>query len=184
MGANTSWIITRGKTKENILETLSLRVESSLRENEQATAIGSTFPGGWYVIAAKGYGHPLTENPNLCRLSQGCEVIAGGAETHVMACNACGWKDGKELWWLELNPEEGIYELQSGGNLPETFAAIYKKLNALQKNDSDVDHMFTVAEELTHALTGYHYDQSTPGEIWETLVPASAWRLWLGKIFK
>jgi hypothetical protein len=48
-----------------------------------------------------------------------------------------------------------------------------------------VDFIFSVPEELTRTLTGYHYDESQPGEVWHSLVSAPPPKKpWFGGLFK
>ena len=140
------------------------------------------------MIAARDYGHPLTEDATLLRLSVGCEVVAGGVETHVMCSTACGWKDGRGVWWMDHNSEAGVDNLSTRGQLPEVFRRIHEDLRAKQEAeggpDCGVDFIFSAPEELTKTLTGYHYDVSQPGEVWHSLVSAPPKKSWFGSLFK
>jgi hypothetical protein len=188
MGASTSWLAVRGKPRARILEELALRVGDSPRDAADSGLQGCDFPGGWYVIAARDYGNPLTEDATLQRLSIGCEVVAGGVETHVMCSTASGWKEGREVWWMDHDSEVGVENLSTRGELPAVFNGIYQNLQAQQEAeggpDCGVDFIFSAPEQLTKALTGYHYDESQPGEKWHSLVSAPAKKSWLGSLFK
>jgi hypothetical protein len=189
MGASTSWLAIKGKHRTKVLEELSLRVEDSGRQAPDSGLQGCELPGGWYVIAAGGYGHPLTEDATVRPLSVNCEIVAGGAETHVMCSTACGWKNGREIWWMDHDSEAGVLNLSTRGKLPTSFTNIYEGLLAKQDAeggpDCGVDFLFSAPEELTKALTGYHYDESQPEEVWHSLVsdPPKK-KSWLGGLFK
>jgi hypothetical protein len=189
MGASTSWLAIKGKPRARILEELALRVGNSPRDAQDTGLQGSDFAAGWYVIAARDYGHPLTEDETLKRLSIGCEVIAGGVETHVMCSTASGWKDGREIWWMDHDSEAGIENLSTRGQLPAVFNGIHQDLRAQQEAeggpDCGVDFIFSAPEMVTKALSGYHYDEPLPGEIWHSLVHAAPpKKSWLGRLFK
>jgi hypothetical protein len=174
----------RGKPRAKILEELALRVGEAPGDAQHSGLQGCDFPAGWYVIAAGGYGHPLTEDATLQRLSAGCEVVAGGVETHVMCSTACGWRDGRELWWVDHDSEAGEEDLSTRGELPAVFKGIHEDLRTQQEAegpDCGVDFIFSVPENLTQALTGYHYDESSPGEKWHALVAAK--KSWLSGLF-
>jgi hypothetical protein len=68
------------------------------------------------------------------------------------------------------------------------FGAIHQELRARQEAeggpDCGVDFVFSAPEMLTKALTGYHYDESQPGEVWHSLVPAPPKKSWLANLFK
>ena len=189
MGASASWLAVKGKAGAKVLADLGLRVGQSPGDAEESGLQGCDFPNGWYVIAAADYGHPLTEPATLRPLSVGCEVVAGGVETHVMCSTACGWKNGREVWWVDHDSEAGVENLSTRGELPAAFHSIHEDLQAKQEAeggpDCGVDFIFSVPEELTKALTGYHYDESQPDEVWHPLVSAPpAKRSWLAGLFK
>jgi hypothetical protein len=186
MGASTSWLVVRGKPQPRILEELALRVGDP-SDAQDSGLQGCDSPGGWYVIAARDYGHPLTEDATLQRLSVGCEVVAGGVETHVMCSTACGWKDGREVWWMDHDSEAGVENLSTRGQLPAAFSGIHHDLQAKQDAeggpDCGMDFIFSAPEELTKALTGYHYDDSQPDEVWHSLVSIRPKKSWFGGLF-
>jgi len=189
MGASTSWLAIRGKPRARALEELALRVGDSPGNARDSGLRGCDFPNGWYVIAARDYGHRLTEDVTLQRLSVGCEVVAGGVETHVMCSTACSWKDAREIWWMDHDSEIGVLHLSTRGQLPLVFTNIYEGLLASQDAeggpDCGVDFIFSAPEELTKALTGYHYDESQSGEAWHSLVSAPPpKRSWFGVLFE
>jgi|SRR5690348_4057619 len=173
MGASTCWLAVRGKPRDTVLEELALRIGDSPSDAQESHLQGSDSFNGWYVIAAGGYGNPLIEDANLQRLSVGCEVVAGGIETHVMCSTASGWKDGQEIWWIDHNPDDGVENLSTRGKLPAEFSSIHEDLRtqqAAEGPDPDVDFIFSAPEDLTKALTGYHCEESQPGEKWHSLV--------------
>lgn len=189
MGASTSWLAVKGKPQTKILEDLALRVGDSRNDVFASGLQGCDFPGGWYVIAARDYGHPLTEDATLQRLSAGCEVVAGGVETHVMCSTASGWKDGREVWWVDHDSEAGVENLSTRGQLPAVFSGIHEDLQAKQEAeggpDCGVDFIFSAPEELTQALTGYHYEETEPDGAWHALVSAAPpKKSWFGGLFK
>jgi hypothetical protein len=187
MGASTCWLAVKGKSRAKILEELSLRVAESKSEALGSKLSGSEFSNGWYIIAAGGYGNPIIEDENLRRLSAGCEVVAGGAESHVMCSTACGWKDGLEIWWMDHDSEVDVENLSTRGQLPAEFAGIHEKLLADQEAeggpDCGVDFMFSAPDILTKKLTGYSYEGSESDEVWHSLIPAPPRKSWLGGLF-
>jgi hypothetical protein len=181
MGASTAWLAVKGMPRSRILETLGLQIAASPGDARESGLQGSDFSSGWYVIAAGGYGNPIIDDENLKRVSMGCEVVAGGADTRVMCSTACGWKDGREVWWVDHDSENGVEDLRTRGVLPPAFTGIHDELQAEQQAegpDCGVDFIFSAPEKLTQALTGYHYDEAQPGEEWRALVPAPKMPWW------
>ena len=186
MGASTSWLAIKGKPRADALQDLGLKIGDSPQEANETGLQGSDFPEGWYVVAAAGYEHPLTDDAVLKKLSVGCDVVSGGAETHVMSSVASGWRDGRRVWYVRYDSDNRPDGLVAEGDLPPSFAGIRADLEAAQEaegEDAGVDYIFDAPAELSHALTGYHYDEPSPGEDWHSLVPQVPGPQWLGRLF-
>jgi|SRR5688572_14718508 len=176
MGASTSWLAVKGKPREAVLQALGLG-PGTAEEGWDTGLQGCEFPNGWYVVAARGYFHRVMSDGVLKRISAGCEAVAGGVETHVMASTATGWRDGRQIWRADHQSENGIEDLTTEGELPAVFAAIHEGLRAEQAAeggpDCGVDFIFDVPVKLCRALTGYDYDESGPDEQWHSLIPVA-----------
>jgi hypothetical protein len=172
MGVSTSWIAVKGKTPEKVLAELGLKLAGFEEKARSSGVQGATFPGGWYVIALRGYEHSLTRPAVIKNLSVGCEVITGGAESHVMCSTASGWIDSKKVWSVTHECDDGVENLVTEGNLPRGFEGIRDEAlseQAKEGYDSNVDYAFGVSSDLCVLLTGYDYDYATPDEQWHAI---------------
>ena len=135
---------------------------------------GASLPDGWYAVVFDRYDHPLVGDDVLARLSEGCELVAAGAEEHVMVSFAEAWRDGERTWFVTHDSEQGIEHLDTDGSLPEGFEAIRSQgldeQQAAGGEDADVDHLFDVPLETAKGITGFAYDETEPDDGFAVLV--------------
>jgi hypothetical protein len=108
----------------------------------------------------------------LEKLSLNCEVITCFVEEHVMVSSASAWQNGKELWSILHDAQNGIEHLETTGELPATFAAIRENLESEQaaaarqaatgKKGVGVDYIFDIPVSMAQALTNFRYDMIYP----------------------
>jgi hypothetical protein len=167
VGFSISWLAVRGKEAEIVLGDLGLTPTGERDELAAESPIaGASLEGGWYVIVLDGYEHELVADEVLKRISEGCEVVAAGAEEHVGACFAVGWRDAERIWWISHNAEEGLYNLEAGGTLPEGFESLRRdrmdEQDAAGGSNGDVDHVFDIPLESARRVCGFVHDGDEP----------------------
>jgi hypothetical protein len=155
---------------------------------------GVSLPSGWYLVLRADHCEPKEfRDGALEALSDGCDMVMGSAEEHVMVSSMAFWKDGERKWRVVHDAREGIYHLASEGDPPASYAGLVDTYRKQQDeeggNIADVDMIFEVPLALGVELTGFRYDGDVPGEDsspYEVLETASAapkerksrWKLW------
>jgi hypothetical protein len=165
MGVSLSWLAVRGRSKDDAQRALGLIGTGSHAEYPLPAYRGTELPGGWYLIEMKNFVHPFVMPETLGRLSQGCEIVGCQVGEHVMASAAFAWQDGRRLWEVAHESDEGDDHLDVEGVPPAEFAAIDARLRAEQdaqdpNKNFPVDYLFDIPVELAQACCGYRHDYS------------------------
>lgn len=144
------------------MEALSFQDTGQEDEANEAPFSVAYLPTGWSVIWSNDFEYASPSN--ILRLSSPLRLIGCQVEEHVMftACHAA--KDGRALWNVWHNFQEGgIYDLNSSGEVPkefEIFAATRRaEQDAAGGDKSEVDYCSEVPLDLAMALTGYRHDR-------------------------
>jgi hypothetical protein len=178
IGFSVSWIAVRGKDSEVVLGELGLSATGERDELPGESPIGGAgLDGGWYVVVFDRYDHPLTGDEVLKELSRGCDVVAAGAEEHVMASDAEGWRDGERVWSIAHDADQGLQHLELEGSLPEGFEALrherFEELEDAGGDEADVDYVFDIPLDVATQITGFSHTDSEPEEGFAVLTEAT-----------
>ena len=174
MGFSISWLAIRNKPAEVILSELGLRRTGKREVVPEMPVCGADLPGGWFLIWANACDY--VDRLPLQRLSSGAEIMTCIVEEHVMFSSASAWNDGRQIWSVSHNAQQGIGHLQVEGEPPPAFADIRERLMAEQRRAEaearDVDYIFDIPVEMARAMTGFRYDEdnAVDEEPFETLV--------------
>jgi hypothetical protein len=192
MGFSMSWVAVKGKPAADILGELQLRPTGVRGLEGESPFVGSMSDDGWYLIVVSNDGLRILETSVLERLSAGCDVLTCTVEEHVMFSQAAGWKDGRRLWVVTHEGEDGPVGIDEAGALPPEYAPIRTRLTKEQAAaggvDADVDHLFDIPVVLVQAFTGYKHDEPSTAfeargfEVLESEAPAGR-RSLLGRLF-
>jgi hypothetical protein len=166
MGYSISWLAVRGKPSNIVLTELGLRGTGEYDEVPDSPDLwGADLPDGWYLVFANRCDY--VDKLPLDRLSAAAQVVTCFVEEHVMVSGASGWSDGKELWSVTHDSEQGIEHVEAEGDLPPMFTSIRDQLTAVQADaggeESDVDYLFDVPIEVAKALTGFCHNEDIAG---------------------
>lgn len=188
MGCSQSWIAIKDATAEVVLGCFGLRLAGSGEEAAASKFEGARLRGGWYIVVIGRSSYESIRQEKLRELSAGRDVLAGDVEEHVMVSTAAGWRDGKEVWCVVHDAQQGIDHLMTRGQLPAEFTGIRDRQMARQNAagpDPDVDYIFDIPVDLTRAITGYHYSADLPGVDFDPLVeaPPPKGTSWLCRLF-
>jgi len=189
MGCSQSWVAIKSIAAESALNCLGFEIGASAEEAEATRFQGAQLPGGWYIVIIGRCSYESIRKEKLGELSVGRDVLAGDVEEHVMVSTAAGWRDGKEVWCVVHDAQQGINHLTTRGCPPAEFSAIRERQMAKQKaagTDADVDYIFDIPVDLTRAITGYHYSADLPGVDFDPLVKASPPKKasWFHRLFR
>lgn len=162
MGFSISWIAIAGKSKAEVLATLSLVDTGEPDDANDYPVSGAELPGGWYLLFLNDYAHPYNRAPALRELSAGAKALVCQVEEHVMASSALMVEDGVKTWAVTHESEQGIYHVAVEGKPPAALDAIHARMKAEQDaeggHDADVDCLFEVPVMLAASLCGYRHD--------------------------
>ena len=164
MGASLSWFAVRGKTPEAVLQDFGLKNVG--KEYRETPFCGGMLPSGWYLVI---HGRHEFTNDEVRRLSHGCEVIACFVEEHVMVSRAAGWKDGKPVWSVAHDAEQGDGHLEVEGSPPAGFPPIRDRLTRQQEEEGGADFIFNIPVDLAKELTAYSHEEA-PGITFDNFV--------------
>ena len=163
MGFSISWIAIRGISKADACTRLSIQDSSEPDEANESPVSGALLPTGWLVIFLNDLVHPFVAIEELCKLSEGCEVIGCQVEEHVMASAAFLYRNGRRIWNITHESEKGGDNLEVDGSPPSEFSTIKAKSIAAQQRsdeeDEGVDYIFEVPLELAEGVCGYKHDR-------------------------
>jgi hypothetical protein len=83
-----------------------------------------------------------------------------------MFSEATGWQDGKRLWSVGHQGDDGPKGLTEQGALPREYPPIRDRFVSLQEAEggaeADVDFLFEIPAVLVPTLTGYKHDEPSP----------------------
>src|SRR5262249_6500818 len=123
MGFSISWLAIRGKDRAAILRTSGLCGTGEYEEIPDAPHQGAELADGWYLVFADGCAYAEDEAP-LEALSKDSEIVTCSVEEHVMFSSATGWKDGRQLWSIVHDSQQGLDDIDAEGELPPVYAGI------------------------------------------------------------
>lgn len=169
MGFSISWLAVKGKERELVLRELALTPTGERDELPAESPIAAaSLEDDWHAIVFNRFDHELLRDEVLKRVSEGCELVAAGAEEHVMCSFASGWRDGERVWWSTHDSQNGLYDLQAEGSLPEGFEALraerLDEQRAAERDAENVDYVFEIPLETAKRVTGFSYDEAEPEE--------------------
>ena len=110
-----------------------------------------------------------------------------------MFSQATGWRNGRRLWVVTHEGEQGPVGIAEEGVLPPEYPPIRDRLVARQETDggatAEVDWLFEIPLALVQTFVGYRHDEPSPAyaargfEVLELEPGRSARPSWLGRLF-
>jgi hypothetical protein len=192
MGFALSWLAVKGKPVADILRELRLRPTGTQGLEGEESFASAQSDAGWYLIVMNVAEHEYLGPNVIGPLSAGCEVMTCTVEEHVMFSESAGWKDGRQLWRVRHEGENGPVGLEEEGTFPAEYAPIRERLAKQQESEggatADVDYLFDIPVVLAQTFVGYKHDEinsafATDGfEVLEFEDPTPAKRSWLGRL--
>ena len=192
MGFALSWLAVKGKPVADILRELRLRPTGTQGLEGEEPFASAQSDAGWFLIVMNGAEHHFLASDVIGPLSAGCEVMTCTVEEHVMFSESAGWKDGRQLWRVRHEGENGPVGLEEEGTLPPEYASIRDRLTRQQVSEggatADVDYLFEIPVVLVQAFVGYKHDEINSAfardgfEVLELEAATSEKRSWLGRL--
>lgn len=162
-----SWLAVKGKLPEAIHSELHLTATRYSGDDKlKFKIVGASSDAGWYLIVARDREHRLISEPVVKSLSVRCEVLTCTMDEQNNFSAATGWQDGRRVWSISYNGEEGPADIVADGDLPISFSTIRQRYTAEAQaedaGDALVDPMFEIAIEVVHSVIGYRPGDSSP----------------------
>ena len=174
MGVKLSWIAVRevNYSKINsILELSDMTLLGIARENQYKEQYkNNEFNGrmeafltqkGWYFIMCRYL--PFFIEEKLHMLSKETTLVIFELTETAMSAKAEYWFNSEKIWSLSHNPNEGIFNLEENGILPDSFRSIKEKIFAEQNNkggvNAKVDCIIEIPSLMASEVTGYKHDE-------------------------
>jgi hypothetical protein len=183
MGDATLWLAFRGIERATVLERMNLQPATE----PDPVIFGAGFSDGWYLMKSR-HGLNFMNDKIMNEACSDCSAVSCYLESHMMISGASGWEEGRRIWSVTHDCEQGIDHLETEGGLPAAFTAIRDRLMAKQRSEGErprVDYIYDVPIEIAAALTGFHHVRGTsagypdfePLEV--AVIPATPAEWWL-----
>jgi hypothetical protein len=162
VGFRISWLGFSGKSRDDVLAALHL-VDTGIAEEVPERPISVTgAQEGWTIVWFNRFDHPFAEDASLRLFSRGCTLVAVHVHEGIMFSCVELYRDGAPVWSVAHNAQEGMYDVQTEGTLPDEFADIRARLTGEQDREggqeADVDYIFDIPVELARAVSGFRHD--------------------------
>jgi hypothetical protein len=161
MGFKISWLGFKGLSKEQILDRVGLRDTGEPDEANEAPFSIAEIPHGWTILFTNDTLYAGAEK--IIALSMGAQVVACQVHEGVMFSAAYAAENGKLIWSVSHNSENGVYDLSIDGNPPTSSEGLKARLTREQDeaggSDADVDYLFDVPVELAASIADYRHDR-------------------------
>jgi glutathionyl-hydroquinone reductase len=163
MGFSISWLAIRGAKALSALSQLGLEETDSRELVPESPVSAVTLETGWYVIFFNDASPAALQPEVLRRLSQLSTVVTCQVEEHAMVSTAAEWQDGKEVWYVMHDAEDGPTNLDSVGQLPSSFESV-RNAQLAKNSSANVDYVFDVPVMLAQEITGFRHDDFLESE--------------------
>lgn len=163
MGFSMSWVAVAGKSKAEVLATLSLVDTGETDYANECPLSGTALPGGWYLLYVNEIVNPYNRAPALRKLSAGGRALVVQVEEHIMSSSVFMYEDGVKTWDVTHESHHDVYHLAVEGTPPPALEGIRADMAAKQDaeggNEADVDYLFDVPAILAATICGYRHDE-------------------------
>jgi hypothetical protein len=163
MGFSITWCAIREEKAEQFLQRLGLSPTGEVEEFPESLIATAKLNTGWRVMWYNKYTCPFLRPQDLGGISLDQDVLLCLVEEHVMASSSEMWSDGRRMWWLSHEGENGPKGLSTDGELPESFPAIRKAMEQSQLaaggDEADVDYIFEIPLKVAKSIVGFKHDE-------------------------
>src|ERR1700759_2502418 len=123
MGYSLAWIAVRGKSAQQVRSELGLKGTGQKCEIPEKPLMDVSLPTKWHLVISEEFLFH-GDDKLLSELSKLCEIQTCAIEEHAMFSAASFWKDGRKIWELMHESDQGIEHLAVEGEPPSSFTAI------------------------------------------------------------
>lgn len=160
MGFSLVWFAVQGIDASEFLDRTGFEDTGEPDEYFEAEHSGGELPGGWYVVVSNDLG--LLAPDKLRPWSDGGRLVATVVHEGSMNSLSTEWKDGRQVWSVSHDGNDGGDSLEIEGQLPEIFETLKQDAIAAQaeaaKEGGGVDFVFDIPLDLAEDITGFRHD--------------------------
>ena len=121
----------------------------------------------------------------MAALSKGCRALACAIEEHVNFASTELWQDGRRIWHVQHQGDEGPENISSDGQVPQRFHELLATVEPADSENLEGHFHMDIPLILAKEVAGFRHDESnrafdgTPFEELNDLQAKSGWwKLW------
>lgn len=109
--------------------------------------------GGWRFLMSED--HRFASRERVAAAAEGGSAIGVYLEEHVMVSGAFGAEEGRLVWSVQHDPEQGLEHLDVWGEHPAALEDIRDRLLAELRTLEDTDTLFNAPVDLAATICGF-----------------------------
>lgn len=109
--------------------------------------------GGWRFLMSED--HRFASRERVAAAAEGGSAIGVYLEEHVMVSGAFGAEEGRLVWSVQHDPEQGLEHLDVWGEPPAALEGIRDRLLAELRTLEDTDTLFNAPVDLAAIICGF-----------------------------
>ncbi|MCA3721378.1 hypothetical protein [Phenylobacterium sp.] len=109
--------------------------------------------GGWRFLMSED--HRFASRERVAAAAEGGSAIGVYLEEHVMVSGAFGAEEGRLVWSVQHDPEQGLEHLDVWGEPPAALEDIRDRLLAELRTLEDTDTVFNAPVDLAATICGF-----------------------------
>ena len=109
--------------------------------------------GGWRFLMSED--HRFASRERVAAAAEGGVAIGVYLEEHVMVSGAFGAEEGRLVWSVQHDPEQGLEHLDVWGEPPAALEGIRDRLLAELQTLEDTDTLFNAPVDLAATICGF-----------------------------
>jgi len=109
--------------------------------------------GGWRFLMSED--HRFASRERVAAAAEGGSAIGVYLEEHVMVSGAFGAEEGRLVWSVQHDPEQGLDHLDVWGEPPAALEDIRDRLLAELRTLEDTDTLFNAPVDLAATICGF-----------------------------
>ena len=163
MGYVVSWCAVREEQAAEMLADLGFAATGRKSSDRGADAVTLPLPSGWRLFWFLKYARAPLDARRLRDFSKSRDILVCHIEEHVMESIAEYWSQGRTLWRIRHQGEDGPVGLDVEGSPPESLTRIRMEMEREQREDggadAEVDFLFEIPLLVAQDLTGFKHDE-------------------------
>jgi hypothetical protein len=163
MGFRVLLVAVTGKEPARIYDEFGVVPTQEFEDIAESPVVGVSLSNGSYLLYINDPDLIVPNDVVFARLSKNARLLACYANETYMESMATSWENGRSIWSVHHDAQQGIEHLATSGTLPSQFVPIRDKLLGQQQGSSDTDYVFDIPVELANEIGGFRYDYDIKG---------------------